>query len=275
MLGRAHYFYRPVENLSLILLVGDNSTDNISPLIIEDLDLYYQPLEKPSIATVFAFLRVIIVIFSLVIHFKLYKMIKNASGILENVTNVFICTQMIYLPVLVMFIIATDFVYPLSSIIGKWFCTFGWLVFLFGSMITTSHSFIAALMRYFFIVREEKIRVYGKEKAKKIFLYLFVSIPLIMVITGAIDGTELTWMSFTNKCYGIDHRIFLIKNSINSAIEKKIISLDKDESNTYFDTTLAVLWRIYKILRTGTVLFMGFNISEGILYFKILSHLNR
>ena len=131
------------------------------------------------------------------------------------------------------------------------------------------------LMRYLFIVREEKIRVYGKEKAKKIFLYLFVSIPLIMVINGAIDGTELTWMSFTNKCYGIDHRIFLIKNSINSAIEKKIISLDKDESNTYFDTTLAVLWRIYKILRTGTVLFMGFNISEGILYFKILSHLNR
>ena len=82
-------------------------------------------------------------------------------------------------------------------------------------------------------------------------------------------------MSFTNKCYGIDHRIFLIKNSINSAIEKKIISLDKDESNTYLDTTLAVLWRISKILRTGIVLFMGFNISEGILYFKILSHLNR
>ena len=81
MLGRAHYFYRPVENLSLILLVGDNSTDNISPLIIEDLDLYYQPLEKPSIATVFAFLRVIIVIFSLVIHFKLYKMIKNIENL--------------------------------------------------------------------------------------------------------------------------------------------------------------------------------------------------
>ena len=272
MFDGTHYFYRPFEDLSLALLVGGNSTDNISPLIIEDLDLYYQPLEKPLIATIFAFLRVFIVILSLVIHLKLYKMIKNASGILKNVTNVFICTQMTYLPVLVMFIIATDFIYPLSSVIGKWFCTFGWLVFLFGSMITTSHSFIAALMRYFFIVREDKIRVYGKEKAKKIFLYLFVSIPLIMVITGAIDGTELTWMSFTNKCYGIDHRIFLIKNS---AIEKKIISVDKDELNTYLDTILAVLWRIYKILRTGIVLFMGFNISEGILYFKILSHLNR
>ena len=266
-------YYHPFEESSLSFSLKEGTISrNMTSCVVEAIDLYYQPLEKPWIATLFAFARIVIVILGESVNIKIWKMIKKETGILSDVTKLFVCTQMVYLPYLVFFIISTDFIHPLYGVIGQWYCTCGWVVFLFGGMIISSHSFVVAFMRYFFIIHETRAKAFGKEKAQNLFFYLSILIPFIFVVTGAIEGTELTWMSFINKCYGKHHKVFL--NEL-SGFKQKLLKLGPEESKDHYSIILAILWRVFKTFRTTILLLMGFNTAEGILYYKILSHLNR
>ena len=276
MMKKRNHFYQPFINSYIPFIVNNEAdAENLSFAILRDVDFDYQPLEEPSTATLFAFLRIFVVIIGLFIHVKALKMVNKETGLLSEVTKFFIWTQIIFLPSMVGFIISTDFMYPMNEIVGRWYCTLGWSIFLFGALVITSHSFVTALMRYFFIIYEKKAEKFGKEKAKKLGLYVLILIPMIVVITGAIEGSELTWMSFINKCYGNHHKVYLIEHSTISSFDKKILRLETDELRSYTNMILAILWRISKVIRSAVVLLMGFNIVEGFLYYKILSHLNR
>ena len=270
------HYYHPFVNSSLALFsTNDTCPENTTGCILQHIDLYYQPLEKPWIMIFFAILRSLIIIASEIIHIKLLKIIKKEKGIVCDIMKLYVCTQMVYLPFLMMSIITTDFIHPVNEVFGRWFCTCSWLVFICGGLITTSHSFIVALMRYFFIVHETKAKKFGKEKAKKIFLQLSIFIPVLIAVTGAIEGSEITWMSFINKCYGNHYKVFLIETSAISGFQKRIFKLGDDELRSSSTIIFAILWRISKILRSSIILMMGFNVTEGILYYKTLSHLNR
>ena len=276
MSEQKEHYYHPFLNVSLALFsTNDTCPENATGCILKHINLYYQPLEKPWIVTFFAFLRLFIIITSEIIHIKLLKLIKKEKCIICDVMKFYVCTQMVYLPLLMLSIITTDFIYPVDDVVGRWFCTCAWLVFTFGGLITTSHSFIVALMRYFFIVHETKAKQFGKEKAKKIFLYLSVLIPVFIVVTGAIEGSEIHWMSFINKCYNNHYKVFLIETSTISGFKKRIFKLGVDELRTSSTIVRAILWRISRIVRTIITLMIGFNVTEGILYYKTLSHLNR
>ena len=266
-------YYHPFEESSIgISLEEGTSLRNMTSWVVEDIDLYYQPLEKPWISTLFAFARILIVILGEIVNIKAWKKIKKETGILSDVTKLFVGTQMVYLPYLVFFIISTDFVHPLYNVIGQWYCTCGWVAFVFGAIIISSHSFVVALMRYFFIIHETRAKAFGKQKAKRLFLHLSILIPIIFVVTGAIEGSEVQWMSFINKCYGKHHKVFL--NEL-SGFKQKLLKLGPEESKNYYNIMFAILWRVIKTLRTTVLLLMGFNTAEGFLYYKILSHLNR
>ena len=136
------YFYHPFENSSLqIFIKNHRDHENHTEYLIENIDLYYQPLEKPWIATLFAFLRVLVVVISEMINIKVFKAVKEETGLLSGVTKFFLVTQMIYLPLMMIFIITTDFIHPVNKVIGQWFCTCGWSTFVFGGIIISSHSF--------------------------------------------------------------------------------------------------------------------------------------
>jgi hypothetical protein len=266
-------YYHPFEESSISICLEDGTKPiNTTGCLVEDIDLYYQPLEKPWIATLFAFARILIVIIGEIVNIKAWKMIKKETGILSDVTKLFVCTHMVYLPYLVFFIISTDFIHPLYNVIGQWYCTCGWLVFVFGGMIISSHSFVVALMRYFFIIHKTRAKAFGKDKAKRLFLYLSILIPLTVAVTGAIEGSEINWMSFINKCYGTHHKVFL--NEL-SGFKRKLFKLGPEETKDYYHIILAILWRVSKTVRGTVVLLMVFNTLEGFLYFKILSRLNR
>ena len=276
MFNKRNNFFQPfIKSFIPFIITNESNPENSTISILREVDLDYQPLEEPLTATLFAFLRVFVVIIGLLIHVKALKMVNKETGLLSEVTKFFIWTQIVFLPSMVGFIISTDFMYPMNEIIGQWYCTLGWSTFLFGALVITSHSFVTALMRYFFIIYEKKAEKFGKEKAKKLGLYVLILIPMIVVITGAIEGSELTWMSFINKCYGNHHKVYLIEHSTISSFDKKILRLETGELSSYKSMILAILWRISKVIRSAVVLLMGFNIVEGFLYYKILSHLNR
>ena len=52
---------------------------------------------------------------------------------------------------------------------GEWFCYLATFVITYGFTIITFNSLLIAVMKYVFIVRNEDVRMYGDEKALKLF----------------------------------------------------------------------------------------------------------
>ena len=130
-------------------------------------------------------------------------------------------------------------------------------------------------MRYFFIIHQEKVEKYGKERIRKIFLALSVCLPLIVAIWNDLDGNELDAMSFINKCNGRHHQVFLIDTSTLNVLKRNFCTFENYDSGGLFSQFWAIFLKVSCFTNKLVQLMIGFNITEGILYYKILSYKNR
>ena len=276
MLSNSQHYYHPFKEPYFGFLLKDHtSPENTTGFIVDNIDLYYQPVQEPVIAIIFFFLRMILVIIGEFIHIKVFIILKKENGLVKDVAKLFTATQMIFWPFWLLLTTSTDFVHPLNIVIGQWFCTFSWFFFFLCWTIIAFHSFIVALMRYFFIVHDKKVAAYGKEKAKKVFLLLSFLIPLLVVIWGAIEDPELNAMSFINKCYGNHHKVFLIETSTLNVVKRNFCEFENFDESGSFGKILAIVKRVSCIAKTTVMLIMGFNFTEAIIYYKIVSHIHR
>ena len=243
--------------------------------ILQDINLYHQPLQNPRIAITFFVIKLILLIIGEYLQFKVYRLMKKEKGLVKNVTQLFVLTQMIFWPFWLFFAASTDFFHPMNELVGQWYCNIGSFLFWFGAYIIASHSFITALMRYFFILHQETVGKFGKERAQKVFFAASVCLPLLMAIWNEVDGTELDAMSFINKCNGKHHLVFLIDTSTMNVAKRNFCSFEKYKSLGRFNEILGLFRHISCITNKVVQLLIGFNFTEAILYFKILSYKHR
>jgi len=270
------YFYHPFRNPILGFFIdGDTSSTNISKFTIDDIDMYYQPLEHPIVAfSVFLF-KLLIIAIGEVVSMKVLEVAKKETSIINQMTILFCITQMIFHPLLLLFDLTVNLIHPVDEVISPWLCHFGWFFYGMSTKIVLYNSFIIAVMRYLFIIYSKTAETYGKEKIKQYFIWLGVLIPLVGVILDGIDHKDLSKLSFINKCYGKDHKVFLIETSTLDVIKRKFWKIEDFVENDSWAIFLSMLHRILRIVKTVIYLIAGFNITEGILYYKLFSHLNR
>jgi hypothetical protein len=84
---------------------------------------------------------------------------------------------MMFWPVAVAFDTITDFIYPKKEIIGLWHCEIEHLWTFYGM---TSPSFITDSLQNACMVCFERVRDFGKQKTKQIFLGLSMLVALIL-----------------------------------------------------------------------------------------------
>ena len=180
---KSYHFYDAFKNSSFAVLTkGLTDPKNVTGFVLDDVNLYYQPLESPYISLTFFGLKLISIIIGEGIGIKLLTMMKKENGLLTEITKLFVISQMILHPILLFFDLTINLVYPVNEVIGNWFCSLGWLCWGIFMRIGLNHSFMVALMRYFFIVHENRVKAYGKKRAKRIFLILAIAIPLFQFI---------------------------------------------------------------------------------------------
>ena len=249
--------------------------DNVIGLVIEDINLHYQPVQKPLVALIFLAIKIFLLVIIEWLQIKVYKLMKKENGIIKSITQLLVCTQMVFWPFWIFFAGLTDFVHPIGDLIGSWFCYSGNFVFRFLGTIILSHSFLSALMRYIFILHREVTQKHGKKKIKNIFFLLSILIPFLVAIWRMIDdisGHDLDPMSFINKCHGKHHRVFLVDTSTLNVAKRNFCAY------TDFKTT-GFLWKTIRqiscICNNIVNLIIGLNIVESILFYRILSHINR
>ena len=189
---------------------GTLFTQNDTQFVLKNIDLYYQPVEEPAFAILYLVLGLILLVVAEIVQFKLFCMVKKENGLIKEVTQIYSVCSMIMYPFWCIVPSLTDFIHPLNEVIGEWFCFLVRSLTFFHLNVITMQSFIICTMRYCFIVHEENVKKYGKKKTKRIFAFLSVFIPLVMVIWGIAENTEVDPFLFVNRCYGRDHRVFLI-----------------------------------------------------------------
>ena len=274
MLSYDKHVYHPFPN-SILAFSSPTDSSPSNDFILDEIDLYYQPLPSPLTGTLFFAVRCTIVAIGEFVHVKVYKMIQKENSLVNQVATFYICTEMVYVPFWLIFTTFTDFIHPLNIVIGQWFCTMGWFIIYYCATSLAIHSFIVAVMRYFFIFHKDRAETLGKEKVKRIFLFLNAFIPLVMVLWTGIESPDTEVFSFLNKCYGKDHKRFLTDLNPGDVFKRSFCMLETDDEPGLLGEIWAMIRRISCMATKVVYMVMGFNLSEAIMYYMILTHLNR
>ena len=270
------YLYHPFNESEFGIFHTDAVDESLMiGEILENINLYHQPVEDPLIATIFLLIKLCLVIAGEYLFFKVFELMKKEKGILKEITQLLMCIQSFFWPFCLFFTDTAAFIYPMKDVLGEWYCYFGKFLFYFLAHIIISHSFIAALMRYIFVIHQDEANFYGKEKIKRFFLFLSVFLPLLGALWEMLDGVELDGMSFINRCHSKHHQVFLIESSTINVAKRNFCAFDFNQTKGAWNKILALIGRIFCIANTIVQLTMGLNVAEGFLYFKILRHTNR
>ena len=282
MKKQQHYFYHPFVNSSFGILMFDNDSNipknEESGFIVYDVNLYYQPLEHPLIAVSFFAIKLLFIIIGVMLCTKILRVVKREPSIDTHIMKIFCWTQITLHPILIFFDLTINLIHPINAVIGDWYCSFGWLLYSFSTKFVLNYSFFAALMRYFFVIHNDAVNTYGKEKFKRHFLHFSLIACVFGVIVEGIDNRELSRLSFINKCYGKDHKVFLIESSTLHVLQRKFWEIESDAFVKYgeiLDHLISTVLRVIRMVKNSIFLLTGFNVMEGILYFKVFLHMQR
>ena len=252
-----------------------NSSSLTTGYMIDELALYYQPTESNLLAGIFFLIRLAFVGLGEFLNIKIFLLMSKETCLVQDVVRVFAATQIAFLPTMLILNTSTDIFHPLNEIVGQWFCTISWfLTHVFGTIIVFN-SLVVAAMRYCFIVHEDKVKLYEKKKVQNLFFWMSIGIPLFMIIWEATNEDELDVISTINKCYGNDHKKFLIDNARSDKFENKICDYTVAGEVDTFSKIIATLRSVSCITNKVVLILMTLNITEGVLYYKTLSHINR
>ena len=244
-------------------------------LIIDEIDLYYQPLEHPAVVAFFFAIKAIIVLIGEIICMKVLNSMKKETSFLDRPIKLYIFTQMIHHPFRLFFTTTIEFIHPVSEVIGSWFCFLGRLFIIYTGQVIMYSSFFIALMRYCLLVRNEKTVQFGKDKLVKMCLLFNTGMPLLVCILDLLLRSELYVISSMNKCYGTDFKVFLLEDSTYNLMKHKFGGFEKYENNGALAVTAVVIKLFMKIAKTAIIVIMGMNITEAILYYRMFSHMSR
>ena len=256
----------------------NNGSEEYTGSQIQDINLFYQPVQDPMIGLAFFAVRTLIVFLGEYIHIKVFNLMKKENGLIKDVARLFTIMQMIYWPFWLIFSTTTDFIHPLNKVFGEWYCFMGWFIHWSCWTYISFHSFIVAIMRYIFIVHNSKVNAYGGEKAKRIFFFLSIAIPVFLIIWGIIELPDrpVDPTSFINKCYGKHHKKFLIDTSTLNTVKSGFCEFGRyDEFKGPVYSIIATIKRIFCISKAILYIVMGFNICEGFIYYRTLKHISR
>ena len=270
--------YNPFEASFLGILVTNNLNDTEVKIgiFLEDIDLYFQPVPEPATASVFLVVNMMLIAIGSCITFKVLAMIRKENSILKKLTRNFMVSQLISWPLFFSSNSITHFIHSFPPVVVQWLCPILWFVLYFCLNLCTSHSFMTSIMRYFFIVHNERAMSVGKEKVKKLFHLISILIPLLLTIWKAIETSDLDTFSTFNKCYGKHHRTFLVETSTLNVFKKNFCEIpDYHNIDGYVEVIKAFLRSVFCLSNTVTMLVISSNITEGIVYFLLFSHMYR
>jgi hypothetical protein len=197
------------------------------------------------------------------------------GNVIEPIMSLFCKLQMIYWPLsLLYFWISKNEIIPFEYMNG-WWCKVTLLGIKFGRMCIAYNSIFVALIRYIYIVHQQKSTLWEFSKVGKYFQISSIAIPVIMEIIG-------TFTSSTEKLF-LPTEEYQPMKGYKDCIDlynSSNITVDIELSESYPlawtlqiipESIVLVTFYIY----ISITIVINLNVTEGFLYFQIYRSVKR
>ena len=249
---------------------------------VDNMDMYWRPIQETSEATCFLIIRLIIIIGGELLQIQALKMTKKENSVCVDVFEMFLYVQMVYWPIEVMFITSTDWFYPLFELLGgMWICDLVFFVKYIMYFIIFFHSFCIALIRYMYLFHYKFIERKGKERMKEAFSYMIIAVAMVTTLWRYFGSGEVDADPYMNKCRGVFYKEFLLYSLDSTSTSDNALNAAENFCN--FDHNgddieghiIAMIRKISCVASSITYVIMGLNVTEGFLYLTIIIHIRR
>ena len=209
------------------------------------------------------------------VHYHLWQMLKKEDNLVSCILKAYVIVQMIFWPFSCILLSATDFLYPLSEILGSWFCVFCYFLTYPCVLFISFHTTIIAIMRYIFIVHDERVANFGKQRAQHLFYWLLGIVPVVMTVWlyfGAADR-DFDGYPALNKCNGSYDKIFLLKWGFAERRSVWDARCDGQKMNEGPSSAIELLEFIQCRASSILLVLLVSNIFEGFIYYRLWTHI--
>ena len=181
----------------------------------------------------------------------------------------------------ILFAMITYIIPSLHQYTGKWLCYVGYFAIVYGYLSVVSHSLVISIHKYIFIVHQNRIHVFGVDRASLIAFWINLIFPAVFAVS--IIGRpwnilmEYYTISSIFNCLGMDEKatktnktyIYLLRRFLFCGFD------DYDSHDTFFGHVMNGV-NMMGCFITSILLFIVLaNIMEGFLYRQIFVYMKR
>ena len=177
-------------------------------------------------------------------------------------------------------IISTMLVKDLYLYTGRWFCYFSNFLSYYGTRYVETHSLVIVSLKYVHIVYWIKVKNFGKEKINKIFFWINLLHPALMILIHLIITPHffIIWSPYihVDRCLGLEKG----SGSVNSTKERPklhdlCIAIQSPFAEDYIGYILFLLEKSTCWIQTIAHYLTFSNVIDVILYFFIFRFMHR
>ena len=224
------------------------------------------PIDSTFAATILSTAGVGVIV-ALYIHYLVLKMSKRGNSLMDCLLPDMALNTLVGCPVWFIFICTViSLPEPPKEAIGTWFCHAASIVAYIWLFRVWIYSLLVSLLRYLYVVHNQKITAYGLTRIGRIFRILFWLVPAGLVALQLSLRTEYDPTPWINRCYG-----WISEPSFGwYEVERQFCAYnDYGFSNRYIEYGLRVLCGI----NAGVCILLFSNLIEAVIYYRVYAHL--
>ena len=169
----------------------------------------------------------------------------------------------------------TKSILNLSSYTGEWICYLTLFLRIYGFYIISINSLLVSVIKYIYIVHNEKVRSIADDKLKKVFVITYLGFPFTMAMIGCMTKDILTFDEVI-RCFALSDteddkfHAWVAKRQNHFLCPHGWTDQDIDES--YY---LYIVQQCVCGFRRIVISIINTNTLEAFLYYKIFRKMDR
>ena len=225
---------------------------------------------------------------SLIIHISA-QVLLFCVGLLIQLKIIFVCNKdkdgktwqihmthsivtIIYFSFNVIFQTFTHFIPFLSQHTGDWFCYLAAFVELFCFYSLSTNSLLIAVMKFVFIVHNNKVLEFGEDRTKITFFLINLALPLLLT-TSDIVTENWDYFGDLTSCFGQSEQELAQHNISRGWLEKFFLCNTKHPNINDSDVLFVIKQCVCAVVSTVAFV-ISTNIPEAFFYYKIFQKMN-
>ena len=220
---------------------------------------------------------VLIYLVGLYLQIKIIMIAKHDKDTTWKIDISHSIVMIIYYAFIISIETTTHVIPNLSHFTGSWFCYFTLYLKLYGLISITVHSLYVSIHKYIFIVYQDKVNNFGKEKARQISFWIYILHPAVFAITWMVRPHYRAIASI-NRCHGLQSQEDSKEaNETIGGLAQRLFfcGLGNYDGYNSFDYFIYLANQFYCFLQTVVILIVAGNIIEIFIYKKIFHWMKR